>query len=72
MCWALVAHTMGIECPTFGTDFGHYISKLRCNYALALNGAKCCFCAASMIHSVILYAAFMILLVKLSEKSHSY
>ena len=26
MCWALVAHTMGIECPTFGTVFGHYIS----------------------------------------------
>ena len=27
MCWALVAHTMGIECPTFGTVFGHYRGK---------------------------------------------
>ena len=66
MCWALVAHTMGIECPTFGTVFGHCISKLRCNYALALNVAFVillwCFYYASMIHSVILYAAFMILL----------
>ena len=73
MYWASREHVLGTGCPHHGhrvpnvwTVFGRYISKLRCNYALALNVAFVillwCFYYASMIHSVILYAAFMILL----------
>lgn len=56
--WALRDHVLGIDRPCaghwlpvswalsaqrLGLFFGHYISKLRCIYALKLNGAKCCY-----------------------------
>ena len=75
MCWASVAHTVGIECPKFGTVSGNIVSKLFWRWCKLL--VRCCLMvllvlhyAASMQLTCCFYDTSMILLVKEREMYH--